>query len=337
MINVPDLSVVVCCFNSKSRIEKTLVHLFNQQVPENHSFEIIIVDNNSTDGTADYIFQLNEQFNISKIKLKLVYEYQAGLNKARICGVKNSRAKLILFCDDDNWLNEFYIINSIKNFEVESSLGCLGGNGEAVFENEKPIWFESHKSGYAAYSISEVRLDITHLPYTVYGAGMVIRKDLFLQIIEDYKLFTNDRKGSKLSSGGDSEICLYVKLFGFKVIVDPELHFYHFIPMARTQWKYCRNLYKSFGNSNSLLQVYYYILSGSNKSFFSWYFKFWCFHLKKISKSIKRLYFFLIKDLPGEEYITIYETSFRIVFSSMYYFPLYYKHYLFVKSKFEKK
>jgi glycosyltransferase involved in cell wall biosynthesis len=331
------VSVVICCYNSKSRIKQTLLHLFNQSLEFNETFEIIIVDNNSTDDTDKYVMSICNDYNLNKIDVKIVSEYKSGLNNARICGVINSRFPLIIFCDDDNWLNNRYISMTISHFKNEINLGCIGGNGEAVFENEKPSWFESHKYGYAAFQISENLIDLTLLPQTVYGAGMALRKDVFLNIIENFNFLTTDRKGRNLNSGGDTELCLFIKLLGYKVFFDPQLKFKHFITNNRTDWKYCRKLYGSFGNSTIAMQPYFYQLSTKKNSFLNWYLQFWGFHFKKIFKSIKRLYFFLFKDLPGEEYITIYETSFKIITQSFIYFPKVYKQHLLLKSKFDGK
>ena len=48
------ISVVVCCYNSIARIGETLTYLSNQKVPADVAWEIVLVDNASTDRTADF-------------------------------------------------------------------------------------------------------------------------------------------------------------------------------------------------------------------------------------------------------------------------------------------
>ena len=52
------VSVIVCCYNSAERLPETLKYLSMQNVPENMPWEIIIVDNNSTDSTNDVAMEI---------------------------------------------------------------------------------------------------------------------------------------------------------------------------------------------------------------------------------------------------------------------------------------
>ena len=50
---ISGISIIICCFNSASRIEETLRHVFSLSVPENLSCEILLVNNRSTDNTKE--------------------------------------------------------------------------------------------------------------------------------------------------------------------------------------------------------------------------------------------------------------------------------------------
>ena len=116
------ISVIICCYNSSARLTETIKHI-SLQKGVNFPFEIILVDNNSTDDTAKAAEQLFLKF---KINYKLVSESKPGLTYARKCGVLHAKHEILIFCDDDNWLDENYLINVKKGFAKYPDAGNLG-------------------------------------------------------------------------------------------------------------------------------------------------------------------------------------------------------------------
>lgn len=331
------VSVIVSCYNSQKRIEKTLEYLFNQKTVSELNWEIIVVDNNSSDKTAAVANKIEEKYNKKNVHFKIVYEPVSGLNNARRCGVESSIYNIVLFCDDDNWLNQNYVNDVFAIMSQNEEIGIVGGRGDAIFETNEPEWFKKHEHGYAVHCFGDGIVDLTNTRQYVYGAGMAIRKGLFSKIYRDFKFITIDRKGRKLTSGGDAEICMYVKLLGKKIIFSSSLQFFHYMPKERLEWKYCRRLFNSFGESVLQLFPYDYLLFEDKYSYNRSLFKFIQYHLQKIFASYKRLFFFLFKDLEGEEYITIYETSFRIIKTFIVSYIKIYKHYRYLKNVFPQK
>ena len=107
-----DISVIICCYNSSSRIVPTLEHLLLQKRSYVIKWELIIVDNNSTDNLESIVNKVWEQ---SNIPLSIVKESQPGLSFARMKGIETATSDLLIFCDDDNWLASNFIQ---KSFEI---------------------------------------------------------------------------------------------------------------------------------------------------------------------------------------------------------------------------
>src|SRR6478736_4840376 len=91
------VSVVVCCYNSVQRLSQTLEHLSRQEVPAHIPWEVIIVDNNSTDGTADFAANCWKKLHCN-ISFRVVQELQPGLSAARRKGFLSAFYDLIIFC-----------------------------------------------------------------------------------------------------------------------------------------------------------------------------------------------------------------------------------------------
>ena len=171
------ISVIICCYNSSSRLLQTLFHLSIQKLKIECLVEIIIVDNNSTDNTRKLAYDYWKSYN-SSIPFRVVEEKKPGLTFARFRGIKESKYEYLLFCDDDNWLNSMYIQNGFSILEKNSRIGALGGFGKAAFENNvlEPEWFYYYENIYALGKQGVTSGDITFQKLYVYGAGMFIRK-----------------------------------------------------------------------------------------------------------------------------------------------------------------
>lgn len=235
------ITVIICCYNSEKRITPTLEHLNLQNT--NFPWELIVVDNNCTDDTIqivkDSIKHLNQLTRITKI----VEENKPGLNYARLSGVKSSKFDYILFCDDDNWLNDKYLQRGFDFLKNNSKFGIVGGNGVEKCEIDPPKWFEKYKSLYAIGCRNDGEVS------NVYGAGMLLIKDL----LNGINFNMSDRKGDSLASGGDSEICLKVINRGYKIRQLCDNTFYHFIPKERLKSSYIYKMFYAVGKTRKEL------------------------------------------------------------------------------------
>jgi len=235
------VSVIICCYDSANRLPDTLKHLAFQNVPDSVSWEVIIVNNNSSDNTTGVAKAEWNKYDIS-IPLKIVDERKPGLSNARNRGAKEATYELLLFCDDDNWLEKNYIHYAYKIMNENKKIGVLGGRSEAVFETGKPLWFDRFGQAYAIGKPNKTSGSVNSRTF-VAGAGMIIRKSFF-KLLESlaFKPLLTGRKGKQVCSGEDSELCLVSLFLGYDLYYDERLQFIHFMPAFRLSWKYCVSL-----------------------------------------------------------------------------------------------
>lgn len=247
------ISVIICCYNSAQRLPETLDHLSKQKLLATINWEIIVVDNNSIDDTSNVAKKAWQSLN-SDVPFTVIREPIPGLSNARRTGVKNASFEFILFCDDDNWLERNYLSHAYDVMCANPNIGVLGGQSEACFEVEAPLWFKHFAFAYALGK----QLPATGLANKrkyIAGAGMVVRKQIFETLDRiGFQNLLSDRKGKNLSSGGDSELCLIILFLGYDLYYDEQLKFTHFIPAKRLTWSYCSNM---ISESFSVPQVYY--------------------------------------------------------------------------------
>jgi len=256
MFGVKGVSVIVCCYNSATRLPQTLEHLAMQKVPVAIPWEILIINNASTDNTATVARQEWDQFHLPGVSLRIIDETLPGLNSARERGAKEAQFEYIIFCDDDNWLDQNYVANAFNIMEAGTNIGAGGGQSTGVSNIEFPGWFDDYKHGYAIGKPASKTRDTTRR-LSVWGAGMVTRKSLYLNAFAPHipSLLT-DRKGNQLSAGGDSEYVMRLVFGGYTLFYDEDLRFRHFIAAERLTTDYRDNLFRGFDESAITLVPY---------------------------------------------------------------------------------
>ena len=124
------ISVVVCTYNGSARLRACLTSIICQDSCPN--FEILVVDNASTDGSGDFCrVILSDEFATGS--WQVINEPQAGLLHARIRGMKSAQYDWVLFCDDDNILLPDFLTYCEAILSQNSEIGVLGSQGEPKF------------------------------------------------------------------------------------------------------------------------------------------------------------------------------------------------------------
>lgn len=249
------VSIVICCFNSRARLGETLGHLARQIVPPGLPWEIIIVDNGSTDGAA--AFAEKAWAYQSAAPLRVVSEPQPGLSQARARGLREAGYELISLVDDDNWVCPDWVRLISEIMTQHPDVGACGGLSIAASEQPLPAWFAEFARSYAVGEIVAGAGDVTWSKGYLWGAGLTLKKSAWQGLLDQgFHPQLTDRLGTSLSSGGDTELCKALRLAGWKLHYDPRLSLRHFIPPARLEWTYLRKLRRALGASSVGIDAY---------------------------------------------------------------------------------
>lgn len=266
---VDGISVIVCCHNSANRISNALECLAGQQTV-NLPWEVIVVDNASTDNTKTVATECWVVLGRHDVPLRVVDEAKPGLTYARQKGIEAAAYEGLIFCDDDNLLSDQYIQTAFDLLRRYPKVGAIGGWGQARTEKTIPTWFANHASCYACFP--QGTEDGPLAPSAaLYGAGLVLRKEV-LRDLDDagFKPVMSDRKGKSLLSGGDSELSYAIQLRGYLLWYCAALRFYHVIPASRLTEKYLTNLVGALAYSSGQLMCYQYALRNSPVTKLTW-------------------------------------------------------------------
>jgi glycosyltransferase involved in cell wall biosynthesis len=260
------ISVIICCYNSAARLPQTFAHLAKQSVNVALKWEVVLVNNDSSDETPNVADRLWKSLG-GPVSLRIVNELNPGLSHARERGMSVAKYELFLWCDDDNWLCDTYVQTAFDIMETHQEIGALGGWCEAAFEGEKPGWFDQQAHFFAVSKQGRSSGDITLKKGCLYGAGMVLRKTHWLQLRQQgFKHLLSDRIGKKLNSGGDTEYTYALRLMDYKIWFDERLYFQHFIDDGRLNLTYLSRLRKARTHANFITWSYLDLLNGNPRS-----------------------------------------------------------------------
>jgi glycosyltransferase involved in cell wall biosynthesis len=218
MTEKPEISVVVCTHNRAALLADCVDSLLNQTVDKNR-FEIIIVDNNSTDNTEETAKELVKNHN----NIKYFKESIIGYSAPRNCGWKNASGDIIAYIDDDEIAAPDWLESIEKAFQIEEKPDIVGGICMLKYDADPPGWFIESMGGTnknRQKGILNQRKDC------FLGCGNIALKKEVLEKLNGFSNNFNTKDGF-LMMGEDTDICHRAKNAGFKLFYDPEIKIYH--------------------------------------------------------------------------------------------------------------
>lgn len=262
------VSIVICAYNGAKRLRETLRHIALQKVREGISWELILVDNASTDNTVQLAKDEWSKYNCTA-PFTIVHQPIPGLSYAREMGFSNAQYEYIIMCDDDNWLKEDYVEIAFEDMQKHPLCALLGGNGTFVYESTPPDWL----ARYSLYAGGPQAAASGIVPNKrLYGAGCIIRKSAFYAIYKaGFRSLLADRMAAQLTSGGDHELGYGLALAGYEIRYDERLQFKHFITNDRLSWQYYQRYIKESASCFEVLEPYKILIETNKTSNLSFY------------------------------------------------------------------
>lgn len=262
-VREPGVSVVICTHNGARRLPEVLSCLARQDAGRDDPFEVIVVDNASEEdiGAAARSNWLERP----AVPLRTVREPRLGLNHARVRGLLEARADLVSFVDDDNLVASDWVRRVREIMMSLPAVGACGGFNEASPEISPPPWFGAFQSVYAAGPQGSAPGDVTESRGHLWGAGLTVRKSAWEGLVQrGFRSVLSDRRGEALSAGGDTELCLALRLSGWRLWYEPRLRLRHRLSADRLRWSYVRRLCRGDGRSSVALDAYNFAIRGAS-------------------------------------------------------------------------
>lgn len=241
-----DISVVMPTYNRCDLLDQDLEALLNQKT-DGLEYEVIVVDNNSIDKTAEKV----ESYARRDSRVRYVFEGRQGVAYTRNAGIEAARADLIAFCDDDVYVASDWLANMYEALLRYPAADFIGGKVVAVWKEPPPRWLSMKMSPLALQDYGEQPMQVSmENARCLVSACLGVRRRAF----EKAGLFplATQRVKDSVGSSEDYEWELEVWKNGGHGIYVPDIVCYCEIPPSRLVKSYHRRWHLGHGKFNAL-------------------------------------------------------------------------------------
>lgn len=240
-----DFTVAIPTYNGADRIADVLERLKWQLGTRHIIWEVIVVDNNSTDDTEAVV----RNFQRDWPTLRYAFEAKQGAAYARQKAIRLARSPLVGFLDDDNLPSAIWVNQTVKFFREHAEAGIVGSHIRGQFECDLPDNFERIAPFLALISRGDKPLlYVPEKKVLPPGAGMAVRRAAWLENVPENPVLGGRTKDSMLT-GEDMETTLHIQRAGWEVWYNPAMRIEHKIPPQRLTQHYLCDLMRGIGLS----------------------------------------------------------------------------------------
>ena len=255
------ISFIICTYNREKYIYECLSRLAKNS--EQTGWEIVLVNNNSTDKTAAECERFEKDYKPKNFRYFV--ETQQGLSFARNRGIAEAQGDWLVFLDDDAMVEPNYIANLRVHLSQHPETGAFGGAIGPFFEGETPNWLNPWAMGFV--SAIDLGTQVKPFPKKSYpiGANMGISR----ATIEKVGIFNTalGRTGNNLMGGEEKDIFSRIRQAGIRILYFPDIKVKHCIPPKRTTKEFIAQLGSGVGLSEKMRTKQSGILSYSKRLF----------------------------------------------------------------------
>ena len=276
-----DVSVVISTYNRAPQLAECLKALSLQILPR-ATWELIVVDNNCTDDTAEVVERSRAW---APMRIRYVVEQRQGVAFGRNAGIAHAEGRILAFTDDDVMPPDDWIGTIVRLFE-EHRPDILGGRVMPSWAAPVPSWISqwleerqyrhTHLGILAHPEAAHLTPETDYPP--IWTANAAMSRQLFVELGGfDTRL---GRVGRKRYGGEDTDLVRRAVARGLRVIYDPRLTVWHRIPaerMTRRNFRRMRfedaegeGLHVSPPTRRSLLGVRFYTYRRVGRNLVAW-------------------------------------------------------------------
>ncbi len=237
------ISVIICTYNRASYIVDAMESLYRQTLCK-EKYEVIIVNNNSTDDTTSICQQYIKEH--ADAHFFLMNESQQGASFARNRGAVMARSPLLCFMDDDAIANNDYLERIVRFFEDHPDAGGLGGRIIPKYIPTEPAWMSYYVSSLVG------NFDYASKP-TVFRPGkyplesnMIVRKIDF-EVVGGFNTALPGVTGTHRIGGEGKEFFLKLQARGYMIYYDPAIKVQHVIEVKKLSPEYLYRVASGIG------------------------------------------------------------------------------------------
>jgi glucosyl-dolichyl phosphate glucuronosyltransferase len=239
------ISIIIPTYNRGKYIGITIKSFLELNYPK-EDYEIIVVNNNSSDNTAKVIKQYIN--NEDGVKLHYIFEPRQGVHYARNTAAKFAQNELLYFTDDDMIADRELLNELVKPFYVDNLVADVTGKVLPKWEEKPPKWILKQCNNYLLSLLTPkydflVADSISYL----YSCHQAIRKDVFFEV----EGFNPEYTKGKYMGDGETGLNIKVANKGYKFGYNGKSVIYHMIPKTRCTQRYLNRRFENNGRAHA--------------------------------------------------------------------------------------
>lgn len=241
-----DLSVVLSTYNRREYLQRALASL-SRQITHDISYEVIVVDNNSTDSTKALILS----YVAADARFRYLFEPRQGISHARNAGILAAAGGLIVFTDDDIEFEPTWIEENYKAALRYPEADYFGGRILPIWPGPAPSWIRLSMDPFALSDLGPEPLRISPaLPCCLVGASLAVRR----RALDKAGLFSTATQRVKNGIGSTEDWDWEVKVWecGGHGMYVPEILCRTQVPRERLRRSYHRRWHAGNGKFHAI-------------------------------------------------------------------------------------
>lgn len=249
----PDFSVVISTYNRSGLLRATLRSVLAQESNEVLSFEIIVVDNNSSDDTCEVVRPFTTT---GAVSVRYLFEGRQGVAYARNAGIQAAAGTVIAFIDDDVSIPREWLTTLDATMKRHPEIAFVGGKVLPAWEQDPPAWLtRDHWSPLGLLDHGDTPFTVSsRRPYCLVSGNLGVRREVFDQVGVFDPAFQRIKDG--IGSTEDHEFEMRVWRAGGLGLYEPKLVAVTDVPASRMTKTYHRRWHKGHGAFSAMMWPY---------------------------------------------------------------------------------
>jgi glucosyl-dolichyl phosphate glucuronosyltransferase len=249
-----DATILICTFNRAGLLGETLHSLAGMQVDPRLRWEVLVVDNNSSDDTRAVTEQFATTF---PAPVRWLFEGRQGKSHALNTGINAAAGGVIVFTDDDVQVPPDWLDAGVRPLIERTDIDYTGGPVHPLWESQPPAWIHG-KPGILWGPIALV--DYGPEPFIfedrrriAMGVNMAVRRSLIGKVGGFHPEL--ERSGTSLMGQGQAEFFFRTRAAGARGLYLPGMKLNHHVPASRLTRDYYRRWWYWKGVARARMQA----------------------------------------------------------------------------------
>ncbi len=227
------IAIILCTYSRAQSLARALGSVASSMVPDDVTWEVLVIDNNSSDNTRDIVQNIRDRH---PGIFRYIFEPKPGKSNALNRAIRETDADVLAFMDDDVRVEPDWLHKLTRIFADP----CYSGSGGRIVPDSAftlPIWLgTSERYALAPLAMFDLGLEPGELKEPPFGTNMAFRREMFTRY-GDFRCDLGPQPGSEIRSE-DTEFGVRVLSGGERLWYEPAAVVHHSVPQSRVTRSY---------------------------------------------------------------------------------------------------